>query len=34
MSLYNKIWVRDVMVNIYVIVDGLMMVYEGIYLVK
>ncbi|MBD1564100.1 CBS domain-containing protein [Vibrio sp. SA48] len=34
MSLHNKIRVRDVMANTYVIVDGLTTVHEGIYLAK
>ncbi|MDE1346601.1 CBS domain-containing protein [Vibrio aestuarianus] len=34
MSLHNKIRVRDVMANTYVIVDGLTTVHEGIHLAK
>ncbi|MDE1337053.1 CBS domain-containing protein [Vibrio aestuarianus] len=34
MSLHNKIQVRDVMANTYVIVDGLTTVHEGIHLAK
>ncbi|MDE1263284.1 CBS domain-containing protein [Vibrio aestuarianus] len=34
MSLHNKIRIRDVMANTYVIVDGLTTVHEGIHLAK